>query len=81
MNAAPIGFFDSGVGGLCIRDAVRKLLPAEDTVYIADSANCPYGSRPPAEVRELARGHVRTLLAKVCKIGVVACITTTAAEI
>ena len=81
MNAAPIGFFDSGLGGPCIRDAVRTLLPHEDTVYIADSANCPYGNRPAAEIRELARAHVRTLLAKGCKMVVVACNTATAAAI
>jgi glutamate racemase len=81
VNAAPIGFFDSGVGGLCIRDAVRALLPTEDTVYIADSVNCPYGGRSPAEVRGLSRGHVRALLAKGCKMIVVACNTATAAAI
>ncbi|MGN0846818.1 MAG: glutamate racemase [Kiritimatiellia bacterium] len=77
----PIGFFDSGVGGLCIRDAVRALLPREDTVYIADSANCPYGNKPAEEIRALARGHVRFLLARHCKMVVVACNTATAAAI
>lgn len=77
----PIGFFDSGVGGLCIRDAVRALLPREDTVYIADSANCPYGNRPPEEIITLARGLVKTLLAKSCKMVVVACNTATAAAV
>ena len=81
MNTAPIGFFDSGVGGLCIRDAVRALLPHEDTVYIADSANCPYGNRPPEQIVELARQHVRTLLSRGCKMVVVACNTATAAAI
>ena len=79
--ADPIGFFDSGLGGLCIRDAVKELLPKEDTVYIADSANCPYGNRPPEEIVVLARQHVRTLLAKGCKLVVVACNTATAAAI
>lgn len=78
---APIGFFDSGVGGLCVRDAVRALLPHEDTVYIADSANCPYGNRAPEEIRVLARAHTTTLLAKGCKMVVVACNTATAAAI
>lgn len=77
----PIGFFDSGVGGLCIRDAVRSLLPREDTVYIADSANCPYGNRPPEEIVSLARGLVKALLAKSCKMVVVACNTATAAAV
>ena len=46
----PIGFFDSGVGGLCVRDACIKLMPHESTWYIADSAHCPYGCRPPDEI-------------------------------
>ena len=37
--SAPVGFFDSGVGGLCVREAFRRRLPHEDTVYIADTAN------------------------------------------
>lgn len=81
MNERPIGFFDSGVGGLCIRDAVRALLPREDTVYIADSAHCPYGNKSPEEVRALAQAHTRTLLEKGCKMVVVACNTATAAAI
>ena len=82
MGAAdPIGFFDSGVGGLCVRDAVRALLPREDTLYIADSAHCPYGNKPAEEIRALARGHVRALLAEGCKLVVVACNTATAAAI
>jgi len=78
---APIGFFDSGVGGLCVRDAVRTLLPREDTVYIADSAHCPYGNRATAEIRAFARAHVETLRARGCKLVVVACNTATAAAI
>ena len=79
--SSPIGFFDSGVGGLCIRDAVRGLLPNESTVYIADSANCPYGNKPADEILRIARGHVGTLLARGCKMVVVACNTATAAAI
>ena len=77
----PVGFFDSGVGGLCVRDACIRLMPHESTWYIADSANCPYGDRPPAQVVELARGHVRRLLAERCKLVVVACNTATAAAV
>ncbi len=80
-DQAPIGFFDSGVGGLCIRAAVRKLLPHEDTVYLADSANCPYGNKRADEILALARAHAATLLARNCKMVVVACNTATAAAI
>lgn len=79
--SSPIGFFDSGLGGLCIRDAVRDILPRESTVYIADSANCPYGNKPAAEILRIARGHVKTLLERNCKMVVVACNTATAAAI
>lgn len=78
---SPIGFFDSGVGGLCIRDAVKALLPHEDTVYYADSAYCPYGSRPPGEILSRARFLTEELLARACKMVVVACNTATAAAI
>ena len=77
----PIGFFDSGVGGLCIRDAVRALLPREDTLYIADSAHCPYGNKSADEVRARSRELTQRLLAAGCKMVVVACNTATAAAI
>ena len=77
----PIGFFDSGVGGLCIRDAVRALLPREDTLYIADSAHCPYGNKSADEVRSRSRELTQRLLAAGCKMVVVACNTATAAAI
>ena len=80
-GSCPIGFFDSGLGGLCIRDAVRKLLPLESTVYIADSANCPYGNKPAEEILRISRGHVKTLLERDCKMVVVACNTATAGAI
>ncbi len=81
-NNAPVGFFDSGLGGLCILDAFKKLCPNESTVYLADSANCPYGVRTAEEVRALSRAHVK-LLREVygCKLVVVACNTATAAAI
>ena len=59
-----VGFFDSGLGGLCILDAFRALCPDESTIYIADSANCPYGGKPAERILEISRGHVRTLLSK-----------------
>ena len=78
---SPVGFFDSGLGGLGVRDAFARECPLEDTVYIADSANCPYGSRPPVEVLRLSSANVETLLSRGCKMVVVACNTATAAAI
>lgn len=76
-----VGFFDSGLGGLCILDAFKALCPHESTVYIADSKNCPYGNKPADEIVRLAERHTRRLLKRGCKMIVVACNTATAAAI
>lgn len=81
MNDGAIGFFDSGVGGLGVWLEVARLLPNESTIYIGDGANCPYGEKPPEEVRALAFAHVRSLLERGCKAIVVACNTATAAAV
>ena len=81
MSSGPVGFFDSGVGGLCILEAFRKLCPDVETHYIADSKNCPYGNKPPEEIIRLSDANVRKLLKKGCKLIVVACNTATAAAI
>ena len=77
----PVGFFDSGVGGKCVLDAFRRLCPNERTVYIADTAHCPYGNRPQEEVVRLSEECVRRLIGRGCKMIVVACNTATAAAI
>ena len=76
-----VGFFDSGLGGLCILDAFRRICPHESTIYIADSANCPYGNRPAEEIVALSEANTRELLKRGCKMVVVACNTATAAAI
>lgn len=76
-----VGFFDSGLGGLCILDAFKELCPHESTIYIADSRNCPYGNKPADEIARLAERHTRQLLKRGCKMIVVACNTATAAAI
>lgn len=80
-DARPVGFFDSGIGGTCILRAFERLCPDERTVYLADTANCPYGNRPAEEIVRLAEANVRNLLAQDCKMIVVACNTATAAAI
>ena len=54
MNDAPIGVYDSGLGGLTVWREVRRALPGESLAYLGDGANCPYGSRPREEVQALA---------------------------
>jgi len=82
MNGSPVGFFDSGIGGVCILDAFKETCPFESTVYIADSSNCPYGSKTRDEVLRLSRMHAMRLRKEWgCKMVVVACNTATAAAI
>lgn len=80
-STAPIGVFDSGIGGLSVLAEIVRLLPGEDVVYFADSAHFPYGSRTPAEIRARAGAITRELLALGAKIIVVACNTATSAAI
>ena len=76
-----VGFFDSGLGGLCILEAFKRACPNESTVYIADSAHCPYGNKPAEEIVRLAEANTEELLRRGCKMVVVACNTATAAAI
>ncbi|MEN9975351.1 MAG: hypothetical protein RLZZ282_1357 [Verrucomicrobiota bacterium] len=78
VNAAPLGFFDSGVGGLTVVRAVQESLPAEDIVYLGDTARLPYGSKSPETIRQFADEDVRFLIARGVKAIVVACNTATA---
>lgn len=77
MKEAPIGLFDSGLGGLTIRREVMRLLPNEHTLYLADSANAPYGEKTPERILELSRRNSRWLMEQGCKLIVVACNTAT----
>ena len=70
---APVGFFDSGIGGLSVLQAARCVLPRENMLYFADSAHCPYGSRSGEFVRNRALAITRFLLDKGAKAVVVAC--------
>ncbi|GAC1648657.1 MAG: glutamate racemase [Ktedonobacteraceae bacterium] len=78
---APIGVFDSGVGGLTILSALRQELPQEDYIYIGDTANCPYGVRSDANIAELSVHACRFLLNQGVKLIVVACNTASQAAL
>lgn len=77
MEKQPIGVFDSGIGGTSILREIVRLLPNEDFIYLADSANAPYGQKSPEAILALCKKNVRFLLAKGCKLIVVACNTAT----
>ena len=81
MSSRAVGFFDSGLGGLCILEAFKMECPSESTVYIADSANCPYGNRSAEEIIALSDANARRLLEAGCKMIVVACNTASAAAL
>ena len=76
-SSSPIGIFDSGVGGLSIWKEIVSLLPNEDTIYLADSKNAPYGEKSKQEIIQLCIKNTEFLLKKGCKIIVVACNTAT----
>lgn len=79
--SAPIGIFDSGVGGLTVARTIMEQLPGESVVYIGDTKHSPYGPRPIAEVRELSLAIADDLVARGCKMIVIACNTATAAAL
>ncbi|MFM8628909.1 MAG: glutamate racemase [Candidatus Limnocylindrus sp.] len=76
-DARPIGFFDSGVGGLTVLRASQQRLPGESTSYIGDSARHPYGTRTDAEVLQVSEELTDALVARNVKAIVVACNTAT----
>ena len=79
MSDAPIGIFDSGVGGLTVARAILDQLPHESTIYIGDTARGPYGPRSLAEVRDFALETLDFLEDQGVKALVIACNTASAA--
>jgi len=77
-HLGPLGIFDSGVGGLSVLREVRRQLPDEDLIYIADQAHVPYGSRSREEVFGFSDGIVRYLIKKQTKLVIIACNTASA---
>ena len=77
VNKFSIGIFDSGVGGTSIWKEINTLLPLENTIYLSDSKNAPYGDKSKQSIINLAIKNTEYLLKKNCKIIVVACNTAT----
>lgn len=77
MSDSSIGVFDSGVGGTSIWKEISNLLPFEDTIYLADSKNAPYGEKSEERILQLSIKNTELLLSKGCKLIVVACNTAT----
>ncbi len=77
MSKQPIGIFDSGVGGTSIWKEINMLLPNENTIYLADSANAPYGTKGKEAIINLSIKNSDYLIKQGCKLIVVACNTAT----
>lgn len=73
----PIGIFDSGIGGTSIWKEITALLPNENTIYLSDSKNAPYGEKSKQEIIDLSIKNTKFLLEQNCKLIVVACNTAT----
>jgi glutamate racemase len=79
VNDAPIGIFDSGVGGLTVARAISAQLPRESLLYVGDTARSPYGPKPIADVRRYSLEILDTLVDQGVKMLVIACNTASAA--
>ena len=77
MIKQPLVLFDSGVGGTSILKEVRRILPYEDCIYLADSKNAPYGERHPEQIINLSKKNTELALSMQAKLVVVACNTAT----
>ena len=76
-NNFPIGLFDSGVGGLSIYNEIKKYIPNESTIYIADNLNAPYGKKTETEIIQLSIKNTQKLVDLGSKLIIVACNTAT----
>ena len=81
MNDAPIGVFDSGLGGLTVWSELRRRLPRESLLYYGDGKNCPYGDKTREQVTEAVDFAIRRLVDRGVKLIVVACNAATAMAI
>lgn len=81
MSDGPIGIFDSGVGGLKVMTAIKRLLPGEDVTYVFDRKHAPYGGRRDGYIKRRAERVSSLLLLRGAKLIVVACNTATAVAI
>ena len=73
MKNAPIGIFDSGIGGLTIGYAIKEKLPNENIIYFGDTKHLPYGEKSSKAIQSFSKKIVRFLIAKNCKAIVIAC--------
>ncbi|MEY4382657.1 MAG: Glutamate racemase, partial [Bacteroidota bacterium] len=78
-NQAPIGIFDSGIGGLTLAHAITELIPNESIIYFGDTAHLPYGDKSATAIQSYAVKICNLLLEKNCKLILIACNSASAA--
>ena len=78
---APIGVFDSGLGGLTVLNELKKVLPNESFIYFGDNAHLPYGNKSAESIIDYSQQIVKFLLSHNVKCIVIACNTASAADI
>ncbi len=71
----PIGIFDSGIGGLTVANAVKKVLPNESILYFGDTQHLPYGEKSVDAIQQFSKRITDFLLNKGCKLIIIACNT------
>jgi glutamate racemase len=75
IASQPIGIFDSGIGGLTVASAIRRVLPNEQIIYFGDTAHMPYGDKSPEAIKYYSLKIGKFLKEKGCKVIVIACNT------
>jgi glutamate racemase len=73
LNSKPLGVFDSGVGGLTVVKALKKILPEENIIYFGDTARVPYGTKSPTIITQFAMQNTKFLFDRNVKMIIVAC--------
>ncbi len=81
MNCKPIGFFDSGVGGISVLKTAFRLMPNENYIYYGDNLNAPYGEKSEEQIRALSLNAAQFLYSKGVKAVVIACNTATSTSV
>ena len=81
QDQLPIGLFDSGVGGLTVLDAMRRLMPGEDYLFLGDTARVPYGAKSQKTIVRYSLQAAAKLIGQRIKLLVIACNTATAAAL
>lgn len=77
MDTRPVGFLDSGLGGISVLGEALRILPEENFIYFGDTLHIPYGDKPPETVYQYTHAAVDTLMERGCKAIVIACNTAT----